>query len=77
MMTGNSRSETKGEFKVRSVLKIAREKETLSISGQEIYETNWYGGILYAFPLGIVYFLVNRRYQCKISNEKNSVFFFL
>lgn len=27
-MTGNARSETKGEFKVRSVLRIEREKNT-------------------------------------------------
>lgn len=55
MMTGNARSETKGEFKVRSVLRIEREKETLSIPSEEIYKMNWYDGIIYAFPLGIVY----------------------
>lgn len=65
-MTGNARSGTKGEFKVRSVLRIEREKETLSVSSQKIYKMNWYDGVVYAFPLGIVYFLISRRYQCQI-----------
>lgn len=74
MMTGNSRSETKGEFKVRSVLRIesGKEPETLSIPSQEIYKMNWYDGIVYAFPLGILYLLTTRMYQHKNCNMNSA-----
>lgn len=35
MMTGSAGSETKGELKVRSVLGIEREEETLSLPGRK------------------------------------------
>lgn len=75
MMTTNARSETKGELKVRSVLRIVTEKETLSIPSQEIYKMNGYDCIIYAFPLGVVYFLISRRYQCKFHNKKSAFIF--
>lgn len=43
------------------------------MTSQEIYMMNWYDDIVYAFPLGLVYLLITKGYQCNICH-KNSAF---